>query len=364
MQLTNLPTEEEGFKTTSVTFCGIAATLIIPDISAKWNPNNLLFRSMIVESETLEILSMGWPKFMNYGEKPDCYPDPSKYNDWEITEKIDGSLVICDYFNEIFSMRTRGTASYCTQNNAKDFELLYSRYPKLKEFLILHPEYSLLLEIITPNNVIVLRSETIEFFLLGGVNKNTGKVLTAAEVSEAIIFIQDTQNNVQISAPSTHKFGSLEEMLATVKAWKGKEGVVLSYNNNQNRVKFKGDWYCTLHSMKSSLNTESNLIEFFVNEGMPEGDGLFKLIENFDWEIANQLQKPIDRVTRAGQELKRIMSNIENLVRDIRNLETRKEKAIVISEAYKGAFTGVAFSVLDGKPLKPSTYYKLIKELI
>jgi len=369
MHLTSLPSEEEGFKTSPVTFCGIEAILIIPEISAKWKPATMLFRSMIVNKESLEVLSIGWPKFMNYGEKPDCYPDPKNYQDWTITEKIDGSLVICDYVNEQFSMRTRGTASYITQSNAKDFELLRDQHPAIVEYLKQNPEHSLLFEIVTPNNVIVLRSETIEFYLLGGVNKATGNVLTIDEVNRIKESIPggwqpQSQQLKVLRAPATHSFGTLDEMLAAVKDWKGKEGVVLSYNNNQNRVKFKGDWYCTLHSMKSSLNTESNLIEFYVNEGMPSGNGLFKLIENFDWEIANQLRTPIEKVATAGEEVKKEIEKIKELVKDIRNFETRKEKALAIAENCKGDYTGIAFSILDDKPIKPTTYCKLIKSSV
>lgn len=51
-------------------FCGIPSYLIIPAIDAKWNENNLNYRSLIINKKTSDILSCGWPKFFNSGENP------------------------------------------------------------------------------------------------------------------------------------------------------------------------------------------------------------------------------------------------------------------------------------------------------
>jgi hypothetical protein len=130
----SLPIEEGYFNITPVTFCDLEAYLITPEVDAKWNDKNLHFRSLITDKEG-NILSCGFPKFFNYGEKPDCYPDPEKFADWSIQSKLDGSLQIVEFVNGVFSMRTRGTPSYKSQENYKDFELLPEKYPKVLEFL-------------------------------------------------------------------------------------------------------------------------------------------------------------------------------------------------------------------------------------
>jgi hypothetical protein len=179
----SLPIEEGYFNITPDEFCGLYCWLITPEIDAKWNKNNLFYRSLIVDREG-NVLSSGWPKFFNYGEKPDCYPNPEQYNDWKYEEKKDGSLLIADFINDQFSMRTRGTVSYVTQENAKDFELLPKKYPAIVDFLKENQHLSLLFEIVTPNNVIVIRSPQIEFYFLGAINKNSMEIVSSSDLLE------------------------------------------------------------------------------------------------------------------------------------------------------------------------------------
>lgn len=359
MKLEKLPHEEEGFKTYPVNFCGIPSYLMIPEISAKWNRENLFQRSLILRADTFEVVSSGWPKFFNYGEKPDCYPNPEIFKDWVVTEKIDGSLLILDYFNGQRNMRTRGTASYVTQNNAEDFEKLFEKYPALNNWD--DEKLSLLFEIVTPNNVIVVRPEDIDFVFLGGVWKDTMQVMTVEEQ-----FTFSKMNGLK--TPKTYTFKNIQEMVELVKDWRGTEGVVLAYNNNQNRVKLKSDWYLTLHKIKSELNSENNLIEFYVKSGLPDYKNFYDLIEkNFDFEIAQQLMGQISKMTDAGKEVKRIIEHMKDFVNDIRNFETRKEQALAIMRSYGGEKNnraGMVFTILDGNLLSDDQKVKLMYQVL
>jgi hypothetical protein len=74
------------------------------------NVRQKLRRELIIHRTTefvfyyflFEVLSSGFPKFFNAGEKPDAYPNPDKYKDWTIGTKIDGSLMNVDFVNDIF----------------------------------------------------------------------------------------------------------------------------------------------------------------------------------------------------------------------------------------------------------------------
>jgi T4 RnlA family RNA ligase len=283
----SLPIEEEYFYITPNTFCGLDCYLITPEMDAKWNNNNLFYRSLITDKEG-NVLSSGWPKFFNYGEKPECYPKLEDYNDWRFVDKVDGSLVICDYINDQFSMRTRGTVSYKTLPNAKDFELLPEKYPQVVEFLKENPHLTLLFEIVTPNNVIVVRPKEIEFYLLGAINKNGMVVVSNQDLTDIWRKIGPIQ------MPQTYQFDNISDLAKIaqhIKNWKGKEGIVISYNNNQNRIKLKSDWYCFIHRIKSELNSTDNLINFYIDKEMPLTENFNKIIETeFDYEIAVQLK--------------------------------------------------------------------------
>jgi T4 RnlA family RNA ligase len=353
MKLTNLPSEDDGFKHYPIEFCGIDSYLIIPAIDAKWNKQNLIYRSLIVRGSDLEVLSSGFPKFFNAGEKPDAYPDPENFKDWKINDKIDGSLVIVDYVNDQFSMRTRGTACYSSQANWADFEQLAIKYPHVMDALKNNQDLSFLFEIVTPNNIIVVPYAEIDFIFLGAVDKKDCSLLSFNEY-------QEMGKLMDVPMPEIRSFGTLCEMLSEVKNWKGREGVVLSYNDNNSRVKIKSDDYCLRHRTKSELNSESNFVDLYVHEGMPDYQEFFKIIERLvDFETATAFRGRISKVVDAGKEVKRIIEGMQNFVKDFRNLP-RKEAAMAILGSYgntnRSAF---AFAILDQKPLTNDQIVKL-----
>lgn len=350
----DLPVEEDGFIITPVDFVGVPALLINPAASAKWNKHNLHLRSIIINRETNEILSTGWPKFMNFGEKPDSYPSPSMFTDWKIQEKTDGTLVIVDFFNDQINLRTRGTPSYKTQNNSADFELLLIKYPAIVDFLKQNQTLSLLFEMVTPNNVIVIREEEVRFYFIGAIDKTD-------------LSVKVVDNFLNSIKPKEYTFSSLDEISKSVKQWKGLEGVVLAYNNNQNRVKFKSDWYLWIHRVKSQLNSENNLIELYVNKELPGYEDFYKIIEDdYDYEVALQLKSEIKKLCEVGINVKFVISSMKNFVTSIRNLPSRKDQANSIKESY-GAIDssrmGMLFTLLDGKELNNVQVTTLIKQL-
>jgi hypothetical protein len=356
----NLPIEEGYFNISHTKFCDVDSYLITPEIDAKWNSKNLHFRSLVVDKDG-NVLSCGFPKFFNYGEKTDCYPNPKKYTDWRILNKLDGSLLIADFVNEIFSMRTRGTSTYKNQENYKDFEVLPFKYPKITEYLKYNQKYSLLFEILTPNNVIVIRPKEIQFYFLGAVNKETMEMVS----NEELLTIWKQIGCVPV--PEHFEFNSIidiESLSEIVKIWRGREGVVLVYNNGQNRLKLKSDWYCFLHRVKSQLNSRKNLIELYVNKGLPNYEDFFSHIEaQFDFEIAFQLKDQIEEICVAGEKAKKFIDNALSTVYDLRTLNSRKEQAEMIKKNYQSKSSYV-FLFLDGKKMSSKDWIKIVSDYL
>ena len=354
----NLPTEEGYFHINPHTFCGLDCYLIVPQIDAKWNPNNLHLRSIVIDKEG-KVLSCGFPKFFNYQEKPDCYPDPQDFNDWCVETKLDGSLLIADFVNGQFSMRTRGTVSYKIQENAKDFELLPEKYPEIKNYLFSNNHYSLLFEILTPNNVIVIRPQEVKFYFLGAVDKRTLKLVHGSELLEIWRGLGCP------STPTRYQFDNLKDLsqiVNLVKGWKGQEGIVLTYNKGQNKIKFKSDWYLWIHRIKSQLNSENNLIEYYIEKEMPSHEEFFKSIEiEFDYEIATQLSSLMEKIVEAGEKTKKHIKKIEEFVHEIRNFPSRREIAQAIKNNHKES-SALAFSILDEKMITSKQYFDLVKQ--
>lgn len=356
----HLPIEEEYFNIIPSRFCELDCYLITPHIDARWNKNNLFYRSLITDKEG-NVLSSGFPKFFNYGEKLECYPSPEDFNDWKLEDKIDGSLLIVDYVNDRFSMRTRGTVTYALQENAKDFELLPEKYPKIIEFLKENSHLSLLFEIVTPNNVIVVRPQQIEFYFIGAINKNGMCVVSSSDL------VDIWRKIGQMPIPQSYSFlntNNLAKIAETIKNWKGKEGIVISYNNGQNRIKLKSDWYLFCHRVKSQLNSQNNLIEYYVDSEMPQCENFYKKIETeFDFEIALQLKDEIEKICNSGKKARLYIDNILEMVHDIRKVESRKEQAEMIKIHYNENSV-YAFSILDNKPISKVQWVKLINKFL
>ena len=256
-------------------------------------------------------------------------------------------------------MRNRGTVSYATQENAKDFECLPQKYPMLAEFLKENSHLSLLFEIITPNNVIVIRSPQIEFYLLGAINKNDMSVVSSPDLLEI------WRKVGSIPVPQTYNFldtNDLSKIAESIKYWKGKEGIVISYNNGQNRIKLKTLWYLFCHRVKSQLSSTKNLIEFYIEKEMLCYDDFYKIIETeFDYEIAVQLKEDLEKICEAGEKAKKYIDHVVEVVHDIRKVETRKDQAIMIKRNFKENSSFV-FSVLDGKIINKEQWTKLINQ--
>jgi hypothetical protein len=253
-------------------------------------------------------------------------------------------------------MRTRGTASYVTQDNAADFEQLLIKYPFVLNALKENQDLSFLFEIVTPNNWIVIPYPEIDFTFLGAVDKEDFSLLPFYE-------FQQMGWSMEAPMPEIYTFKKdLAEIATNVKEWIGREGIVLSYNNFQNRVKIKSDDYLVKHRLKSELNSENNFVEFYVHQGMPDYNGFFEAITKVvDFETATAFRGRISKAVDAGKEVNRIIEGMETFVKDFRNLP-RKEAALAIMGSYggdKNSRSGMCFSILDGKELTKDQIIKL-----
>src|SRR6185369_1034556 len=110
---------------------GEMVTLIQPQhIGCKWDQSNKHFRSSVWNSYG-ELVSAGFPKFTNWGEKPEQFPVPTSLRGCTVTEKLDGSLLIVSKYKGQFILRTRGTVDASTLDNGAELELFRSKYPTI-----------------------------------------------------------------------------------------------------------------------------------------------------------------------------------------------------------------------------------------
>jgi hypothetical protein len=349
-----LPTSDEfNFKDCFVG--GDACWLITPKgMGTNWTDKNSMFRSCIIRQSDNRVVSMGFFKFTNYGEKPEFEP----WNDnWKFVayQKIDGSLIICSKHNGELIVRTRGTVDARTLPNGHEIDLLIKKYPKVFDNPYINSEnWSLLLEWTTPTNIIVLREHNEPTLTLLGLVRHDEFM---AYMPQRMLDIIGKNHN--INRPRKYEYNSISECIQDVKLWEGKEGVVIYSSddneiwNNQILKKIKADLYLTAHKLCTGIKTINNVLDLFMESPrFTNPEDFHKYIAGLiDYEVAVRCQDFIEKICLAYHQVTQKMRLFENLVKTkVEHLETRREQALYIQKYCDDWQVPFAFLILDNKP--------------
>ena len=255
-------------------------------------------------------------------------------------------------------MRTRGTLSYISLENACDFSYCLSQLPSVIEWLKLNPHYTVLCELTTPNLKIVLDyGQTPQFWLVGAVNKNNYSLMPQNELDKLGI-------QLGIQRPNSFSFNTIEQLLAEVSKWIGREGICLYSNNGQEIHKIKAAKYLFLHRMKSELSSVEKVIDVWISQGYPSYTDFYNYIQTtFDYELAVFCQPQMSKICDAWKIVQQIEAGMKKFVDSIRGLPSRREQALKIISSYGGETnnrSGMVFTLLDSKPLTSEMYKKLL----
>ena len=347
-------------------FCGLYTKLVQPNhIGTKFNQANKIFRSSIW-LDTGELLSGSYPKFVNWGENPIEFPVPTDIKGWTLVEKIDGSACVVDYVNGMFSARTRGTFTYADLDNRADFDLMFEKYPSIKEFVMNNPHYSLLFEIVTPNLRIVLNYGDIDLYLCGCVNKNDYSLLLQSE-------LDTIAKTLGVKRPSYYTFLSVEDLLNEVEKWKGLEGVVAYSPDGQLLLKIKSDWYRKLHAAKENFRNIEAVIDVWFVFGKPTyTDFITQFTDSYDYETLLICQGFISTICDGWKEVEKICEGFGNFISknispmgDPKDKKCRGQMAPKVIAAYgNSGRTSMIFKLMDGKALDDQDYKKLLFQVL
>lgn len=250
-----LAVNQQDFSTKAVA----GEVLITPRQSKhRWTTDEFYLRSLVCAMSG-EVLSSGFPKFVNWGEMP-CQDALARRllaeGRLEIAPKFDGSLIVLDYRDGKVRLRTRG--SHGLNDFAPGVEWLLSvKYPGLAEAVRFpahrdfFEQHSVLFEYTAPDNQIVLRYEEPALTLLGYVHKGTLKAkwdsFTMTRLSKAF----GTPWAEPVSLPGA----TIDEWAAFTAGLRGQEGFVLrSTDGEPFLLKIKADEYRLLHSIKFGFN--------------------------------------------------------------------------------------------------------------
>jgi hypothetical protein len=337
---------------------GEICALVQPQhVGCEWTQANKIFRSSLWNFEG-ELISAGFPKFTNWGEKPDQFPVPKNLKGTKIMEKMDGSLLIVSKYHSNFIVRTRGTVDARNlEKNGHEIQIFKDTIlPKLEEFQGqgTGEEWgcSFLFEWTSPLQRIVLNyGEQPEWYLVG-------IILHGNYHLQGQEYLDYVANSIGVKRPIVYDFPDVDTLLKEVDMFQGKEGVCVYSNNDQ-------DIHLVLHHMKSELSSLEKVMDVWIAQGRPAYQHFFDYVSTtFDFELAEQCRGHISNICDGYKEVEKIVEHMISFVEPLKTL-ARKDAALKILGAYgETNRKSFCFTLLDGKPVDDEGIKKLMFQVL
>lgn len=286
-----------------------------------WNEITMQCRGLILNSRQ-EIIARPFKKFFNLGEENSL---PLNQNSFEVFEKMDGSLGILYWNNEIPHIATRG--SFESQRAVKATEILHSTYKNIHAGL--NKAYTYLFEIIYPENRIVLDYGAMEdLILLAVIDTQTGMDIALHDIGTPVV---KKYHGIQ----DIHLLRTLEE--------RNKEGFVIKYENGY-RIKVKFEEYIRIHRIVTQVSTLT-VWEFLMND------------LSFDELLDRVPDEFYEWIKHTIEQLQLQFNQIEDQCKlDFKQFDTRKETALYFMTCQ---YPSVLFYMLNQK-----NYHNMIWKMI
>ena len=359
MQIPLTLPDPEYFNFKDCFVAGDECFLITPkDMSTKWDDTNFRFRSCLIRKSDNFVISQGFGKFTNFGERPDFQPWDANCK-FQARHKLDGSLLIVSKYKGELIIRTRGTIDARQMENGHEIDLLMQKYPDVFNFSFLSEDVSILLEWTTPNNIIVLREHDEPTLTLVGLVRNSD----CSYIEQK--WLDEIAGVMGVNRPREYIYSSVAECVADVSAWEGKEGVVLYSQDGQTLKKIKSDIYCELHKLASGMTSVSQVLDVFMaSPKFTYWKDFFTYVETtLDYEIAERCKNHIIEIAGAYNRVDIYEGKLKHFIdHDIKFLPTRKDQALKIqAEIDIPWMQAYCFSLLNGKEIDEKLIRKAIE---
>ena len=291
-----------------------------------WNATTLNCRGIVIQylshfhnDWSTEIISRPFRKFFNHGDIHGTkLLDNEKNYKTEITQKIDGSMIVVSAYRGDLIVNTRGSFTSWQAERAK--ELLNEKYLKTKKTILEERGLTFLFEFTSPENTVVLPYKD-ESLTLIGINITAPQWIEGTERHELSIFEKEGKRIAKkLDTPKVKNYKN--ETLENIKALdkEGEEGFVVNYLKNQfivKKEKIKFDSYVKKHKIISSLS-DKKIVENLVKNK--------KMIEEIENTLTEEWKNHINKLRNLVKytEEKLISNDIKEAL-DIAKNMTNKE---------------------------------------
>lgn len=336
--------------------------LITPrQMGCEWTKENKVLRSSVWNSDG-ELVSASFPKFVNWGEKPEVFPVPTSLKNTVIMEKLDGSTLIVSKYKGEYIIRTRGTIDATSmEQNGHEIEVFRNNIlPKISEFFKGETaEQSFIFEWTSPLNQIVINYGDAPKFVLIGMIRHSDYKLNDQ------IALDNVADAFGLDRPATYTFADVNDLIQNIETWQGKEGVCVYSKDGQEIHKVKSAWYLMLHHMKSELSSTEKVIDVWIAQGYPSYTDFYNYIATtFDYELAEKTRGIISNICDGYKEVLKIVDHMKNFVEPLKSV-SRRDAALKIIGAYgETNRKSFCFNLLDGKELDGDSIKKLLFQVL
>jgi RNA ligase len=235
---------------------------------SKWDDITVQTRGLVTDDKG-NIVARPFKKFFNDSEKKHT-PTP----DFDVYEKMDGSLGILFHYEGEWVLATRG--SFTSDQSVKGFEML-QKYDYQK----LHKDYTYLFEIIYDDNRIVVKYSYEDLILLGMIHTKTGYEVDLYNEGNDVR-LKNLINNIGFKVVKKYDgindYSVLKEMIKN-----NEEGFVVRFSNGD-RMKVKGEEYLRLHKIMTNVSTTA------IWEMLSEGKDVLELLKDVPDEFYNKIK--------------------------------------------------------------------------
>ncbi len=289
----------------------------------KWDEITLQCRGLVTDKSG-NVVARPFKKFFNMEEEKH-----TETEEYEVYEKMDGSLGIAFYYDGKWIFASRG--SFTSEQAIKGGEMFKDKFQQSH----FSKDSTYMFEIIYPENRIVVDYVGAErLVLLGRIGTKSG---------EEYGLDQFRKNKYDVVRQySTNKYRNLKNLIGN-----NFEGFVVKFSNGD-RCKIKGEEYIRLHKIMTEISTKS------VWECLSSGDDIYKLLEDVPDEFFNKIEEYVDELTSQYIMLEAEYNWIFN---KLRTIEDRAEFA-KLAKGYK--YPQLLFKMLDGSDYS-ETLWRILK---
>jgi len=227
----------------------------------KWDEITKQCRGLILDQEG-NVIAKGFNKFFNMEEHQ---PEEIPNEEFEVFEKLDGSLGILFWYQGEWILATKG--SFTSDQAVKAKEIL-----KKYNFEPIPKGYTTLVEIIYPENRIVCTyGDEESLIVLSMISNTSGKELDYT----SLLYISD-----ETKMPVVKKYDGIKDY-NTLKSMidKEREGYVIRFRNGF-RMKIKGEEYVRLHRILTGFSNVD--IWEYLKDGKDINELLNRVPDEFD----------------------------------------------------------------------------------